>query len=160
MHMKHLFRYSLFTVAILLATTTAFGLRWERNISSALKKSKQLKKPVLLVFSNPKQDAKCKKFETTIMGSHEFKAYAGQNLIAVKYDVGKPMSKKAKLQGKKMIEHYGINKYPKILIHDSSNKKLGTLRVSEDPEEFVTMMKSIASRYKAAEEEKKEVAAR
>jgi thioredoxin-related protein len=158
MHMKNLFRYSLLAIALVFATSTVFGLRWERSISSALKKSKQLKKPVLLVFSNPKKDAKCKKFETTIMGSHEFKAYAGQNLIAVRYDVGKLMGKKAKLQVKKMIEHYGIKKYPSALILDSSNKKLGTLRIGEDPEEFVTMMKSIASRYKAKEKKNKEVA--
>lgn len=156
MHMKQLSRYSLLAVAIVFTAATVFGLRWERSITTALKKSKQLKKPVLLVFSNPKQDTKCKKFETTVMGSHEFKAYTGQNLIAVKYDVGKPMSMKAKLQVKKMIEHYGIKTYPSALILDSSNKKLGTLRISEDPEEFVTMMKSIASRYKV--KEKKEVA--
>jgi thioredoxin-related protein len=156
--MKHLFRYSLCAAAILFAATTVFGLRWERSISSALKKSKQQKKPVLLVFSNPKQDAKCKKFETTIMGSHEFKTYTGQNLIAVKYDIGKPMGKKAKIQVKKMIEHYGIKKYPSALILDSSNKKLGTLRIGEDPEEFVIMMKSIASRYKAKQKENKKVA--
>ena len=164
MHMNHYIRTFLFIVVLFAGALNAYAFRWEQSITTALKKSKQLKKPVLLVFSNPKADVKSKSFETKLLGSHDFKAYTGKNLVAVKFDMGKPMNAKTKQVVKKIIAHYGVKKYPTVILLDSNKKKLGTVRIGEDPEEFLTMLKSIASRYKPIEKKaaptKKQVAAR
>ena len=150
------FRSVLTTLAVIIPAVTVQAIKWEQNFSAALQQSRQAEKPVLVIFSNPSHDAKSDDFEKKIISTFEFKEYAAKNLVTVKFDMGKAMRKNEQAQVKKLLGDYGVKSYPAAVLIDSNNKKLGALRIDDDPEEFLVMVKSIASRYQPAGENDQE----
>ena len=102
---------------------------WMTDYKAALEKANREEKRVLLNFTGSDWCGWCIKLDREVFSTHEFMAYANQNLVLVKLDF--PKKKKLpellQAQNKGLAKRYRIRGYPTIIILNSRGKSVGKL---------------------------------
>ncbi len=142
-------------IACLAGLNSVYALNWGSDISSALEKATEEKKCVFLLFTGSDWCPYCKTLEDKVLSTSEFKKYAEENLILVKYDKKKNVSKSKGEKISKLMEEYNAPGFPTILILNPDNEKLGTLGSTDNAEVFISQMQKMVGKYdpKAAKKE-------
>lgn len=147
---------NLIIVLLLLVTANLFSddkatsIKWLTNIDSALKESKENKKPILIVFSGSDWCQNCIKLKKNVLDTKDFTKYASENLVLLLLDF--PSEKEHALapeqqkHNEKLSDKYnpeGV--FPYMLFINSDEKLLGTIKGyrTGTAEEVIQKMKNI-----------------
>jgi len=142
-------------IACLAGLNSVYALNWGSDISSALEKATEEKKCVFLLFTGSDWCPYCKTLEDKVLSTPEFKKFAEENLILVKYDKKKKISKSKGEKISELMKEYNAPGFPSILILNPANEKLGMLGSSDNAEVFITQLQSMVGKYdpKAAKQD-------
>lgn len=119
---------------------------WSEDYAASLAKAKAEDKMVLLDFTGSDWCGWCIKIDNEIFSKPAFKSYAKENLELVELDFprGKSLPAKVKAQNEKLMQEYGIEGFPTIIVLNSKGKKIGELGYMEGgPEAFVAELKKL-----------------
>ncbi len=119
---------------------------WSEDYAASLAKAKTEGKMVLLDFTGSDWCGWCIKIDDEIFSKPAFKAYAKENLELVELDFprGKSLPAKVKAQNDKLMQEYGIEGFPTIIVLNSKGKKIGELGYMEGgPEAFIAELKKL-----------------
>jgi uncharacterized protein YyaL (SSP411 family) len=126
MHMtlKRTCRMLLGCVAALLVASAARAADWTEDYAAAAKQAKEEHKMILLDFTGSDWCIWCKRTDAEVFATPEFKAFADKNLVLVKLDYPRehPQSDAIKAQNAKMMEKFGVNAFPMLVVLDSHEK--------------------------------------
>ena len=122
--------------------------QWEADFDAALKRSKQERKSLVLVFSGSDWCAPCKKLDRDIWQSAAFQDYAAQHFVLYKADF--PRRKKNQLSepqlkaNKELAEIYNPQGYfPLVVLMNPNAEVYGTLGYEKaTPDEYLALMNS------------------
>lgn len=136
----------LFLASFIILNAQEWQTDFEKGKELAIEKNKR----IVLVFSGSDWCAPCIKLEKEIWQSHEFIAYAKDNLVLLKADF--PRRKKNKLskeqqeKNNKLAEMYNPNGYfPFVVVMDISGKVLGVTGYKKStPKEFIKIITSFS----------------
>jgi protein disulfide-isomerase len=100
---------------------------WLTDYETALKKAKDLNRPILLDFTGSDWCGGCIKLKKEVFDTPEFKKYASENLILVELDfpMRKPQPPALKSQNRKLQAQFSIQGYPTIVLLDTTGKEIG-----------------------------------
>ena len=110
---------SLVIAAVLLGgAMISFAGLWTDDFDKALTQAKESGKYVLVDFSGSDWCGWCKKLDKEVFSKKEFKNYAETNLVCVLIDFprNKPQSNKEKEANNALMEKYGVQGFPTILL--------------------------------------------
>jgi protein disulfide-isomerase len=112
-------------VALLQAGAAESG--WLEDLAKAQAAAKAAKKMVLLDFTGSDWCGACIKLDKEVYSSKEFTTFAKKNLVLVKVDFPKKkkQSDSLKKTNEALMEKYGVEAFPTMVILDSEGKKLG-----------------------------------
>lgn len=120
--------------------------RWTTDYAAALRQAKAEKKKVFLFFTGSDWCGWCKKLDREILGTSDFKGYAGSNLVLVKLDFprGVPQSAQLKAANQKLAQQYGIEGFPTIIVLNSEGENVGQLGYMDGgPKQFIAALKKL-----------------
>lgn len=134
--------------SILLLPLLCLSQDWQDDFNTALAKSAQEDKPLVLVFSGSDWCAPCIKLDRTIWQSEEFKDHAAQNYVLYKADF--PRKKKNRLssltldKNKELAERYNPKGYfPLVMVLDKDANVLGTSGYERlGPKKYIQLLDS------------------
>jgi thioredoxin-related protein len=100
---------------------------WGENQAQALEKAKTANKLVVLDFTGSDWCSWCKKMDTEVFSTPEFREYAQQHLELVEVDFPHQKSLPADLkkQNDELQKQYGIQGFPTIVVLNADGKKVG-----------------------------------
>ena len=110
---------SLVIAAVLLGgAMISFAGLWTEDFDKALTQAKESGKYVLVDFSGSDWCGWCKKLDKEVFSKKEFKDYAETNLVCVLIDFPrqKQQSNKEKKANTALMEKYGVQGFPTILL--------------------------------------------
>lgn len=113
---------------------------WVTNYDAALARAKEQNAKVFLLFTGSDWCVWCMRLEKEILGTPEFAAYAGRNLVLVKLDFPEntPISAELKRQNETLAKKYGIRGFPTVVVLDSRGKRIGEMGYREGgPRPFI-----------------------
>ena len=103
---------------------------WTDDYEAALKRAAEEKKNVLVDFTGSDWCGWCKKLDKEVFETEEFRKEAPGKYVLLYVDTpSKPsmLSEKARKQNPQLVEKYGIEGFPTILILDAAGRKLAEL---------------------------------
>ena len=103
---------------------------WTDDYEAALKRAVEEKKNVLVDFTGSDWCGWCKKLDKEVFETEEFRKEAPGKYVLLYVDTpSKPsmLSEKARKQNPQLVEKYGIEGFPTILILDAAGRKLAEL---------------------------------
>lgn len=91
-------------------------LVWNTDMSTAVNKSIELKKPLFLFFTGSDWCGWCIRLQKEVLKTPEFIAWAKQNVILVELDYPRtlPQSDEIKAQNNQMQQIFGIRGFPTV----------------------------------------------
>jgi thioredoxin-related protein len=119
----------LLAVAALLAGVMIFHAElWTEDFDAALTQAKDSGKYVLVNFSGSDWCGWCKKLDKEVFGKKEFADYTEKNLVCVLVDFPrqKPQSDKQKAANNALLEKYGVQGFPTILLFSPQGEVAAT----------------------------------
>ena len=109
--------------ALSLPAVAGPGLKWESDLSTALKRASKEKKMVLVDFNGSDWCHYCKKLKKEVFSKPEFARYAGKFVLV---DLDFPRKKKQDAATKKtnaaLAKKYKVSGFPTVLILDARGK--------------------------------------
>lgn len=134
--------------AVLLLSLTSLMAKpgWSEDYAASLAKAKSEGKMVLLDFTGSDWCGWCIKIDNEIFSQSQFKSYAKENLELVELDFprGKTQPKKVKEQNQKLMQQYGVEGFPTIIVLNSNGKKIGELGYMEGgPTAFIAELNKL-----------------
>lgn len=134
---------------------------WQTDFKKASETAKELGKYMLVNFSGSDWCGWCVTLETEVFSKAEFKTFAADNLVLVVLDFPrrKPQSDELKKQNRELMEKYGVQGFPTILVLSPKGELVGRTGYRPGgPEKYVEHLKGIIDAHKAklkeAEKEK------
>ena len=122
-------KWKMMAIASLLAVPVlSFAGLWTDDFDKALAQAKESGKYMLVDFSGSDWCGWCKKLDKEVFGKKEFKDYAEQNLVCVLIDFPrqKPQSNKEKEANNALMEKYGVQGFPTILLFSPQGEVAAT----------------------------------
>ncbi|MFN8219821.1 MAG: thioredoxin family protein [Fimbriimonadales bacterium] len=116
-----------------LSVASFAGEGWLTSWSEAAKLSKKTGKPILADFTGSDWCYWCKKLDSEIFSTKEFKSWAAKNVVLLTLDFPQKTKQDAKLkqQNDGLAKKYGIQGFPTVLVLNASGDKLGELGYME-----------------------------
>lgn len=121
---------------------------WELDFESALKKTQQSEKTLILVFSGSDWCAPCIKLEKDIWTSNIFQKYAEEHFVMLRADFPRKkankLSKELSEKNAQLAETYNPKGYfPLVVVIDKNKKVLGTTGYKKlDPDAYIAHLNS------------------
>ena len=143
--MKNFILVSGFLFATALSSMAA-DADWLTDHAKALEKAKAEKKIVLMDFTGSDWCGWCVKLDKEVFGQGAFKSYAKQNLVLLKVDFPrkKALPPEVKIQNDALMNQYGIQGFPTVVVLDSEGQKLGQLGYQPGgPSAFIAALKKL-----------------
>jgi protein disulfide-isomerase len=111
------------------AAAGAWGESWDK----AAKAAKDGKKLILANFTGSDWCPWCIKLHKEVFAKKAFKEWAEKNVVLLELDFPneKAQTDELKAQNKKLLEKYGVEGFPTVLVLDADGKKVGTLGYME-----------------------------
>src|SRR5215213_11363481 len=124
--MKTRFPQILAACAVLAFTSAVAGTGWSDEYETALAQAKKENKKILLDFTGSDWCGWCKKLDREVFSKPEFKEYADKNLVLVEVDFprAKEQSATERRQNLELMERFGVQGYPTIVVLDGDGKKV------------------------------------
>ena len=127
-----LFRSLLPGIVVLLSLAVAQAEAkpgWLTDFKKAQEEAKANKKHLLIDFTGSDWCGYCIKLDREVFSRPEFKEYANKNFILVEIDFPrrKEQSASERQQNFELMDRFGIQGYPTIVVLDSEGKKVGEL---------------------------------
>lgn len=135
--------------SIILLSSSSFTSEF-LTFDAAMKKAKDEKKEVLLIFSGSDWCKPCILLKKNILDTDEFKNYAEQNLVMLHLDF--PYKKANKLEdaqaqhNAQLAETYNLDGiFPRVVLLNNSKTLLGEVSYSKDmsPSQFIDQLNEI-----------------
>jgi thioredoxin-related protein len=122
--MKHLNRLFAFSLALVLAASAARAADWTEDYAGALARAKKEHKMVLVDFTGSDWCIWCQRTDKEVFETQKFKDYASKKLILLRVDIprDKPQSDTLKKQNAKLVEKYGVEVFPTLVVLDPDQK--------------------------------------
>ncbi len=139
-----------FAAALFLSLTSLMAKPgWSEDYTASLAKAKADGRMVLLDFTGSDWCGWCIKIDNEIFSKPEFQAYARENLELVELDFprGKSLPPQVKAQNQKLMQQYGIEGFPTIIVLNSNGEKIGELGYMEGgPAAFIAELKKLKNK--------------
>jgi protein disulfide-isomerase len=102
-------------------------LSWITNLEEGIAKAKAENKTVLVNFTGSDWCGWCIKLKGEVFSKKEFADYAGSSLVLVELDFPqrKAQSEEVKTYNRKVLEKYGVQGFPTIILINGDGKQLG-----------------------------------
>ena len=98
---------------------------WYTDYAEAQKAAAKEKKPIIMLFTGSDWCHWCIKLEKQILGEEAFKTWAAKKVVLYKAD-SKGGASHLSAENKKMMDGYGAQGFPTIVITDAKGKSFGT----------------------------------
>jgi protein disulfide-isomerase len=124
----------------------AYNGEWLESVPRAMLVAAQKNRPLLLDFTGSDWCGWCIKLDKEVLSTDEFKAYAREKLVLVKLDFPKrrEQPERTKQQNRTLMEKYGVEGFPTLIVVDAGGQKLGTLGYVEGgPAAFLAKLKEL-----------------
>ncbi|MBN1894956.1 thioredoxin family protein [bacterium] len=141
------------TAGLLLILTVAAGAQtstWSEDYAKNVAEAKTSGKYVLLNFGGSDWCSWCKKLDKEVFSRTAFKEYAAASLLPVLIDSprSKPMKKEILQQNESLIQKYGIQGFPTIILLSPDGDLVGQTGYQYGgAEKYVEHLKGIISEY-------------
>jgi protein disulfide-isomerase len=118
--------YGVMALVIGLAQSACAETAWITDYETATAEAAARNVPILVNFTGSDWCGWCTKLESEVFGDATFAQYAQDNLVMLKLDFPrrKPQPDAIKEQNRKLIERYGVQGFPTILLIDASGKEM------------------------------------
>jgi protein disulfide-isomerase len=102
-------------------------LSWITNLEEGIAKAKAENKTVLVNFTGSDWCGWCIKLKGEVFSKNEFADYAGSSLVLVELDFPqrKAQSEEVKTYNRRVLEKYGVQGFPTIILINGDGKQLG-----------------------------------
>ena len=115
---------------------------WSMDMDAVMKQAKELKMPVLLLFTGSDWCGWCKKLDADILSKAEWKDFAKENLMLGYLDFPNDESKVPeayRARNRKMSEKYEVEGFPTLILVDAEGNEISKVEVPEDrkPESLI-----------------------
>ncbi len=125
--------------------TDESGLAWETNLDDAIAQAESSGKSVLVNFTGSDWCGWCIKLREEVFSKEAFHKYAKDNIVLVFLDF--PKKKKldpaVEAENRSIMEMYGIQGFPTILLLNSKGRLIGRTGYQEGgPEAYINHLKS------------------
>jgi thiol-disulfide isomerase/thioredoxin len=109
------------------AAAHASELVWRNDLPGALKQAQSERKRVLLDFTGSDWCPWCIKFDSEVLSTEKFAAYAGPKLELVKVDFLRrtPQSEDIKQANEALAKQFAVNGYPTYVLLNPDGRELG-----------------------------------
>ena len=127
----------------------AAATNWLTSYSKALDAARQEKKTVLMDFTGSDWCIWCMRLRSEVFATVEFQNYAATNLVLMEVDFPhrKPQSDFLKKQNEELMQKFGVEGFPTIIILNSEGKALGKMGyVPGGPAAFISQLKAITEK--------------
>src|SRR5471032_335432 len=116
--MKLLSRLLACSAAVLIAASAARAAEWTEDYAAAVAQAKKEHKMVLLDFTGSDWCIWCQRTDKEVFETQKFKDFADKNLILLRVDIprDKPQSDTLKEQNAKLVEKYGVEAFPTLVV--------------------------------------------
>ncbi len=119
----------MFAVSMLSAEeyTDDSGLVWQTDLDDALAIAKENGKPILINFTGSDWCIWCIRLRDEVFSKDAFQEYAKENLNMVFLDFprSKKQSDEVKAENRRVMNLYGVQGFPTIILLDSEGKLIG-----------------------------------
>ena len=130
-----------------LSTTMALAKTgWSEDYTQSVAQGKAENKLVLVDFTGSDWCVWCKKLDSEVFSTPEFKAYAKDHLVLMEADFpqAKPQDSKTKAQNEKLQAKFKIEGYPTVIVLNSEGKPVGQLGYMEGgPKAFIAALEKL-----------------
>jgi protein disulfide-isomerase len=122
--MKTTYRMLAGCAAALLLASAAHAAEWTEDYAAAAAKAKKEHKMILLDFTGSDWCIWCQRTDAEVFSTREFKTFADKKLVLVKLDYPSlhPQPEVIKAQNAKMLDKYGVEGFPMLVVLDSHEK--------------------------------------
>ncbi len=139
-----------FSISSVLAQET-IHINWQPTLETAIKKSKEENKPILVYFTGSDWCGPCINLDRSLFHTEKFKKFSDENLVLYMADF--PMnkdlvSKENREINKQLSEKYGQSSFPTILFIDDTGAEFGRKSGSYLPEYYFPFFEEIANQFK------------
>ena len=127
----------------------AAATNWLTDYQKALDVARQEKKIVLMDFTGSDWCIWCMRLRSEVFATVEFQNYAATNLVLMEVDFPhrKPQSDVLKKQNEELMQKFGVEGFPTIIILNSEGKALGKMGyVPGGPAAFISQLKAITEK--------------
>lgn len=132
--------------AAVLCCAQGLAASWMTDYDAALAKAKAENKPVLINFTGSDWCGWCIKLKGEVFNKPEFTAFADHNVILLELDFPrrKQMPATARRANQALLEKYGVEGLPTILVTDGDGKPKGQLGYEPGgPPAFIKELKTV-----------------
>ena len=126
-----------------------YSANWLTDLSVVQAKAKEEGKPILMDFTGSDWCGWCIKLKKEVFSRPAFINYANEHLILMTVDFPKRKQQEESLkdQNNTLMDTYGINVFPTIILVDAEGKVLGKTGYRRGgPEPYVEYLKSLLSK--------------
>lgn len=119
---------------------------WMTDYAAAVKRAKAEKKTLLMNFTGSDWCPWCISLHREVFSQPEFQKYAGQNLVLLEVDFPnrKAQSAELKAQNEDLLQKYGVQGFPTVLVFDASGKQVGKLGyMAGGPKAFIAALQKL-----------------
>ncbi len=128
--------------------------RWEDDFAKAKAEAAEKGRPILIDFTGSDWCPWCVKLDKEVFSKNDFKKYARANLVLFVADFprGTKLPKKEAAQNKELMEKYGVQGFPTVLLVDATGKEIARTGYKEGgAEEYVKHLQELLKDFKAPE---------
>lgn len=124
---------------------------WLNDYRKALAIANQTKKMVFIYFTKGEESEYCVKMDEEILSSEEFKSYAAEHFVLVKFNYSSKgmadQSPELREELKEYANQYQIRGYPTVLVLNNKAQKAATAKYQKGgPGPFMQQMKQVRAR--------------
>ncbi len=103
--------------------------KWFTNYEEAVKAAKEMKRPILMLFTGSDWCPYCIKLEKEVLSRSGFKKTAGAKfvLLYVDFPRKKALGKELAAQNKKLSEQFEVSGFPTTVVISADGKELGRI---------------------------------
>lgn len=126
-----------------------YSASWLTDLSEVQAKAKEEGKPILMDFTGSNWCGWCIKLKKEVFSKPAFVDYANEHLILMTVDFPQGLKQEDSLkeQNNKLLDAYGVNGFPTIILVDFEGKVLGKTGYKRGgPEAYVAHLKGLLSR--------------
>lgn len=123
-----------------------YSANWLTDLSVVQAKAKEEGKPILMDFTGSDWCGWCIKLKKEVFSKPTFIDYANEHLILMTVDFPKRKQQEESLkdQNNTLLDTYGVNSFPTIILMDAEGKVLGETGYRRGgPESYVEHLKSL-----------------